>query len=273
VGKLDGKVAFITGVARGQGRSHAVLLASEGANIVGVDICGPIGSVRYPLASIEDLDETVALVEAQGSKMIARRADVRHQGQLAEAFQEGREAFGQCDIVLANAGFIAGGYGETDPVAAWQDSIDVLLSGVWNTLRVTTPSMIEQGEGGAIVITGSTGSFKGMSDGSGGMDGYHAAKHGVLGLMRSYANLLAPHRIRVNTVHPTGVNTPMVVNENFGQWVEAYPEIAQTFRNALPVELIEPIDVSRAVLYLVSDDGRYVTGHSLAVDAGFLNRL
>jgi SDR family mycofactocin-dependent oxidoreductase len=273
VGKLDGKVAFITGVARGQGRSHAVRLAAEGADIIGVDICAPIDTVHYPLAGDDDLDETVRMVEEVGGKMLARQADVRDRAELQSAFDEGVERFGRCDIVLANAGILSTSLDETDEVAAWTNAIDVMLTGAWHTLKVAIPTLVRQGDGGAIVLTGSTASFKGISDGSGGNDGYHAAKHGVLGLMRSYANLLAPHRIRVNSVHPTGCATLMITNEYFGRWVAANPEHATRLQNPFPVEAVEPDDISNAVLYLVSEDGRYVTGVALPVDAGFTNRV
>jgi SDR family mycofactocin-dependent oxidoreductase len=274
MGKLDGRVAFITGVARGQGRSHAITLAAEGASIIGVDICEQIDTVLYPMSSFEDMEETVSLVEAVGGKIVARKADVRHRQQLADAFGEGIDAFGHCDIVLANAGVQAGvGVNEFDIDRTFRDSLDILLTGVWNTIRVTIPSMIERGAGGAIVITGSTASLVGMSDGSAGMDGYVAAKTGILGLMRSYANLLAKHSIRVNSVHPTGVNTKMVVNEHVETWLATSTEFSSQLQNPLPIELLEPIDISKAVLYLVSDDAKYVTGHQMVVDAGFSNKI
>jgi SDR family mycofactocin-dependent oxidoreductase len=271
VGKLEGKVAFITGAARGQGRSHAVRLAEEGADIIAVDICGDIETIAYPLATPEDLDETVALVEKAGGRIVARRADVRDYDALAAAFEAGLAEFGHADIVLANAGIMGLNADETDRFGAWRDSIDVMLTGTWHTLQVTVPHLIESGRGGAIVITGSSAVYKSNSNGSGGADGYGAAKSGVLGLMRGYANYLAPHNIRVNAVHPCGVMTPMIMNDVLPTFMERNPLIATTMANALPVMAIEPEDVSNAILYLVSDDGRYVTGISLPVDAGLSN--
>jgi SDR family mycofactocin-dependent oxidoreductase len=272
MGKLEGKVAFITGAARGQGRSHAVRLAQEGAHIIGVDLCGPIDTVPYPLGTAEDLAETVQQVEHLDRRMVGLKADVRDRAGLRAAFDEGVSALGRCDIVLANAGILTSSVGETDDEAAWKNTIDIALTGVWNTIKVCSPTLIEQGDGGSIVLTGSTSSFVALSDGSGGNDAYIAAKHAVLGLMRCYANLLAPHSIRVNTVIPTGVNTPMIMNEHFGQWVENHADLVAPMKNLLPVEVVEPVDVSNAVLYLVSDDGRYVTGSTMTVDAGFLAR-
>lgn len=271
MGKLDGKVAFITGAARGQGRSHAVHLAQEGADVIGVDLCSQIQTVPYPMSTVEDLDETARLVEKAGTRMVARQADVRDADGLSRALVEGLEEFGRLDIVLANAGIMAHGLpstSETDSRQAFRDSIEVMLVGVWNTLQVTVPTLISQGDGGAIVITSSTAGLSALGDGSGGGDGYYAAKHGVVGLMRAYADYLGPHSVRVNTVHPTGVNTPMVVNDFFPRYMEAYPDIAARALNRLPVPLIEPADVSRAILYLVSDEGRYVTGMTFRVDAG-----
>ena len=170
--------------------------------------------------------------------------------------------------MLANAGIAPMG-AEEDPTVAWQDVIDVNLTGVWNTVRAAAPVLVEQGEGGAIVLTSSTAGLKGIGGDSGGGQGYTAAKHGVVGLMRTFANTLAQHRIRVNTVHPTGVNTPMVVNDFMQAWLAEEPTIAGAMTNLLPVEMIEPVDISNAIVFLVSDEGRYVTGVTLPVDAGF----
>ena len=270
MGKLDGKVAFITGAARGQGRSHALLLAEEGADIIGVDLCGQVETVNYPMSTPDDLAETIALVEKTGRKMIARQGDVRNQDELRAALKAGLDEFGRLDILLANAGIMAHQYAPYENGAdAWKDSIDIMLTGVWNTLQVAVPTMIESGNGGAVVLTSSSAGLRlSTTNFDGGYDGYGAAKFGVVGLMRAYAGGLAKHSIRVNSVHPTGVATPMVVNDFFANWMNGEPEIASAYTNALPVPMIEPIDVSRAILYLVSDDGRYVTGQTLAVDAG-----
>jgi SDR family mycofactocin-dependent oxidoreductase len=268
MGKLEGKVAFITGAARGQGRSHAVRLAQEGADIIAVDLCRQIDTVPYPMATPEDLQQTVKEVEALDRRIVASEADVRSLPALQQAVRDGVAQLGRLDIVLANAGIAPMG-AEEDPSVSWQDVIDVNLTGVWNTVRATEPVLVEQGQGGAIVLTSSTAGLKGIGGDSGGGQGYTAAKHGVVGLMRSFANTLAPHRIRVNTVHPTGVNTPMVVNEFMQTWLAEDPTIAGAMTNLLPVEMIEAVDISNAIVFLVSDDGRYVTGVTLPVDAGF----
>jgi NAD(P)-dependent dehydrogenase (short-subunit alcohol dehydrogenase family) len=161
---------------------------------------------------------------------------------------------------------------ETDQADAWQDVIDVNLTGVFNTVETAIPAMIERGAGGAIVLTSSTAGLTGIGGAAPGGLGYTAAKHGLVGLMRSYANNLAPHRIRVNTVHPTGVNTPMVVNDIMQAFLQADPSIGQAMANALPVDMVEPVDISNAILWLVSDEARYVTGITVPVDAGFVNK-
>jgi SDR family mycofactocin-dependent oxidoreductase len=275
MGILEGKVAFITGAARGQGRSHAVRLAQEGADIIAVDICAQMSAVEYPMATPEDLAETVRLVEECDRRIVARQADVRDRGALEAVVEEGVAAFGRLDIVLANAGILTS-YGDerVDEEETWRQVLDVDLSGTWRTVKVAIPHIMSGGQGGAIVLTSSTSGLKALDGGDGvAFESYTAAKHGVVGLMKMFAKTLAPHSIRVNSVHPTGVNTPMVVNEAT-QAVLARMEAAgaQTLTNLLPVELIEPEDVSNAILWLVSDAARYVTGVQLAVDAGFTLR-
>jgi len=264
VGKLDGKVAFITGAGRGQGRSHAVRLAEEGADIIAVDICAPMPTVPYALATPDDLRETASMVEDRDRRIVACQADVRSRAQLASAVSDGLAALGHIDVVVANAGIMAVPAEGIDEERQWDDALAVMLTGVWHTIKVTVPSMIERGRGGCIVATGSTGGLRGISDGSGGIDGYGAAKHGVNGLVAIYANLLARHSIRVNSVHPTGVATPMVMNPTVEAWIggSGYPP------NALPVAAMDPADVSNAIVWLASDDARYVTGVALPVDAG-----
>lgn len=266
---LEGKVAFVTGAARGQGRSHAVRFAAEGADVIAVDRCAPIASVAYPLATPADLDETVRLVEATGRRMFARRVDVRDADELATAVAEGVEHLGRLDVVVANAGIIPVKAPGVDERAAWRDAIDVMLTGTWNTLRATVPILVGQDQGGAVVLVSSTSGLKGFNDLWGGFDGYTAAKHGMVGLMRSYAKVLAPRGIRVNSVHPTGVHTPMVVNEAFARYMGDNPEVASGLQNPMPVPLLDPADVTAAVLWLVSDAARYVTGVTLPIDAGF----
>ena len=271
MGKLEGKVAFITGAARGQGRSHAIRLAQEGADIIAVDICQQIASVPYPMSTPDDLAETAKQVEALDRRIFTAQADVRDAGALKAAFDAGTAELGPVDIVLANAGIapmsLHEGGGD-----AWQDVIDVNLTGVFNTVEIAIPSMIERGQGGAIVLTSSTAGITGIGGPTRGGLGYTAAKHGVVGLMRSYANILAPKRIRVNSVHPTGVNTPMVVNDVMREFLEQDPQMSNAMANALPVDLVEPVDISNAIAWLVSDDARYVTGVTLPVDAGFTNK-
>ena len=276
MGRLDGKVAFITGAARGQGRAHAVKMAEEGADIIAVDLCGQIGSVEYPMATPEDLAETVKLVEDHDRRIVAQRADVREREALRAVVDAGVAEFGHLDIVVANAG-IAPIFGEVGKSQeAWHDSIDVLLTGVYYTIDVAVPPMVERDMGGSVVITSSTAGLKGLgrnlSAARPGFIGYTAAKHGVVGLMRLYANLLAPHRIRVNTLHPTGVNTPMIVNESFAHFVEEFPDAGDALQNALPVDLVEPEDIANAAAWLCSDEARYITGVTLPVDAGFTVR-
>jgi SDR family mycofactocin-dependent oxidoreductase len=270
MGRLDGRVAFITGAARGQGRSHAVLLAQEGADIIGVDLCEQMATVPYPMSTPEDLEQTVKEVEAEGRRMVARQADVRDPDAMRRAFEEGTAELGPVTIVLANAGI-----GPVSPEPTdqdWHDVIGVNLTGVFNAGRVAIPSMIENGQGGAIVLTSSTAGLIGIGSNAPGMLGYTAAKHGVIGLMRSWANYLAPHNIRVNAVAPTGVSTPMTVNDHLAKLFEQEPGIAAGMQNALPVEMVDAIDISNAILWLVSDAARYVTGITLPVDAGMINR-
>jgi SDR family mycofactocin-dependent oxidoreductase len=276
MGTLDGKVAFISGGARGQGRSHAVRLAEEGADIVTFDICKPIETVAYEGATDADLAETVRLVEARGRRIIAHQADVRDQAAVAKVLDEGVAEFGRIDIVLANAGIMAFIGEQGRRRQAWHESIDIMLTGVLNTCEAAIPRLVEQGEGGSIVITSSIGGLKGalpeLAVKNDGYLGYIAAKHGVIGLMRSYASCLGPHGIRCNTVHPTGVNTPMIANPEFAKLNEEHPSVGEAFHNALPVPMVEAVDVSNAIVYLVSDAGRYVTGVTMPVDAGALVR-
>ena len=272
MGLVDGKVAFITGAGRGQGRSHAVRLAEEGASIIAVDLCADIDEVPYPMACGEDLQETAHLVRAAGGRVLTAKADVRRAGELREAARAGIAEFGHIDIVLANAGIATMGTDLTDDEyeAAWDAVLDVNLKGVWNTVRACAPAMIERGEGGAIVLTSSTAGLKGLSSpGSFGHEGYGAAKHGVVGLMRQFAVELSSARIRVNTVHPTGVDTMMVNNAAMEKFLGAFPDAVSSLTNLLPVELLQPRDISDAVLFLVSDLARYITGVTLPVDAGF----
>ena len=270
MGKLSGKVAFITGAVRGQGRSHAVRLAEEGADIIAVDICAQLQAVGYAMSTGEDLHQTVKEVEALGRRIVAHQADVRDVTSLRASFEDGVARLGPVEIVLANAGIGPGGM--APPEQQWDEVVGVNMTGVWNTGRVAIPSMIEHGRGGSIVLTSSTGGLTGTGMDAPGMLAYTAAKHGVIGLMRSWANFLAPHFIRVNSVAPTTVRTPMAGDGNVAAIVEHVPELAGPLQNAIPVEAIDPVDVSNAILWLVSDDSRYVTGTVIPVDAGNVNR-
>lgn len=268
---LTGKVAFITGAARGQGRAHAVRLASEGADIIAVDLCDQIASVPYPLSTADDLTATVKLVEETGARIVAGQADVRDRATLATALQSGLGEFGRLDIVVANAG-IAPMQSGAD---GWRDVIDVNLTGVHHTVEVAIPTMIVQGDGGSIVLISSTAGLVGIGSRDAGAIGYTAAKHGMVGLMRVYANLLAQHSIRVNSVHPAGVDTPMINNEFTRQWLAQMTAEADSppdMSNALPVRVLQPEDIANAVAWLVSDQARYITGVTLPVDAGFVNK-
>jgi SDR family mycofactocin-dependent oxidoreductase len=270
VGRLDGKVAFITGAARGQGRSHAERLADEGADIIGVDVCADMETVHYPLGTAEELAATEKAVQERGRRAVMRQADVRDRDRLATVVREGVDELGRLDIVVANAGIAPLGL-DSDDLTVWQDVIDVNLTGVFNTVRVAVPHVIAGGRGGAIVLTSSTAGLKAMGSGTGGVIAYAASKHGMVGIMREFAKTLAPQSIRVNTVHPTGVATPMVQNEVMDKFLSD-PDVAAmaagAMQNLLPVELLDPADVANAVAWLVSDDARYVTGVTLPVDAG-----
>jgi SDR family mycofactocin-dependent oxidoreductase len=276
MGNLDGKVAFITGVARGQGRSHAVRLAGDGASIIGVDICADIESNGYPMASRAELDETVELVEAKGGKMIAAVADVRDFHGLKVALDDGVEQLGRLDIVCANAGIATMSFRELtidEELQQWNDVLNVNLVGAFHTARAAIPHLIAGQRGGSIVFTSSTAGLRGFGGVQGGGLGYAASKHGVVGLMRTLANALAPESIRVNTVHPTAVRTMMAVNPAMVAFLENYPDGGPHLQNPMPVDMLEPEDISAAIAYLVSDDAKYVTGVTFPVDAGFCNKL
>lgn len=276
MGSLAGKVAFITGVARGQGRSHALRLAADGADIIGVDICADIASNGYPMATRDELEETVALVEAQGGKMLGTVADVRDFAAVRAALDTGVEHFGRLDIVCANAGIAPMAFRELtieEELEMWTDVVGVNLDGAFHTAKAAIPHLVAGQRGGSIVFTSSTAGLKGFGGMQGGGLGYAASKHGIVGLMRTLANALAPHSIRVNTVHPTAVNTMMAVNPAMTAFLEAYPDGGPHLQNPMPVQLLEPDDISAAIAYLVSDAAQYVTGVTFPVDAGFCNKL
>ena len=270
--QFEGKVVFITGAARGQGRSHAVRFAEEGADVIAFDLCDQIDSVAYPMATPEDLDETVNLVEKTGRRIVAEQGDVRDLDRLKAAVANGVREFGRIDFVLANAGILpALGAGSHD-VAAFVDAIDVMLNGVYYTIEAALPAMLRHGEGGAIVITSSAAGLKSISPGfaamSHGAAGYNAAKHGVVGLMRYFATSLAEKNIRVNSVHPGGVATPMIVNEAAGRFVEETGGFGDGQQPLMPLPAMESEVVTDAMVYLCGPSGRYVTGVTLPVDGG-----
>jgi len=270
MGSLDGRVVFITGAARGQGRSHAVMCAEEGADIIGVDICENLDIVPYALGTEDDLEETARLVEKTGRKMITRKADVRDFAALQDAFDAGVNEFGHVDTVLANAGVVLTNADERDASEALRLGLDIMLIGVWNTFQVAIPHMKERGEGGNLIATSSMIALLDLTDGRGGSDAYLMSKVAVVGLVRAYAAMLAPDRIRVNAVAPTNCATPMITdNPALFKVIEENPRMANAVQTALPdLPLIEPRDVSNTILFLISDAGRSFTGSMLKVDAG-----
>jgi SDR family mycofactocin-dependent oxidoreductase len=270
MGRVEGKVAFITGAARGQGRSHALRLAQEGADIIAVDICDQIDTVPFPMATPDDLNETVKQVENLDRRIVSRQADVRDLAVLESVVAEGIAELGRLDIVCANAGIASMARCWTLTEQQWQDVLDVNLTGVWKTVKAAIPPMIQQGGGGSIILTSSSAGLVGMAN----VGHYASAKHGVTGLMRTLAVELAPHRIRCNSLYPGVVNTDMVHNQAFYRFAgvpgatRAEAEAAFSSLNALPIAQVEPIDISNAVLWLASDEARYITGTTQVIDAG-----
>jgi (+)-trans-carveol dehydrogenase len=271
-GRVEGKVAFITGAARGQGRSHAIRLAQEGADIIAVDICAQIDSVPYPMATPEDLAQTVKEVEALDRRIVASQADVRDYGALKAALDAGVAELGRLDIVSANAGISSVGRADELAEQTWQDMIGTNLTGVWHAAKAAIPHLKAGGRGGSIILTSSAAGLMAMEN----IAHYVSAKHGVVGLMRTLALELAPDNIRVNSLHPTMVNTPMIMNEPtyrlFRPDLEnpTVEDAGPAFLtlNALPVKWVEPVDISNALLFLASDEARYITGVTLPIDAG-----
>src|ERR1700742_4226435 len=276
-GRVEGKVAFITGAARGQGRSHAVRLAQEGADIIAVDICKPIRDgvvdTAIPASTPEDLAETADLVKGHNRRIFTAEVDVRDYDALKAAVDNGVEQLGRLDIIVANAGI--GNGGETlDKTSEedWTEMIDINLAGVWKTVKAGVPHLIAGGRGGSIILTSSVGGLKAYPH----TGHYVAAKHGVVGLMRAFAVELGAQNIRVNSVHPTNVNTPMFMNEGTMKLFRPDLEnpgpddlaVAAMFMHVLPVGWVEPVDISNAVLFLASDESRYITGLPMTVDAG-----
>jgi len=273
-GRLQGKVAFISGAARGQGRAHAVRMAEEGADIIAFDAAGPVPSQGAPAASVADLDETVRQVEKLDRRIVAHRANASDLDAVTAVLDQGLTEFGRIDIVVANAGV----QGNPAPIAQtsaeeWQGVLATNLTGVFNTVRAAVPHLIDGGRGGSISLVSSSIALRAQP----GLGPYGSAKTGVIGLMRALALELGEHSIRVNSIHPTTVNTPMLINDiNFRLFrpdlenpqLEDVVPVYRTL-NVLPVPWVEAEDIANAVIFLASDEGRYITGVALPVDAGY----
>lgn len=272
MGRLEGTVAFITGAARGQGRSHALRLAEEGADIIAVDISQQVDSVPYATATAEDLAETVRQVEALDRRIVATDADVRDAATLREVVDRGVAELGRLDIVVANAGINSIGPTLELDEDVWQEMIDINLTGVWKTLKASVPHIVAGGRGGSVVITSSLAAINVNEN----IAHYSAAKAGLVMLAKVLAKELAPQSIRVNTLHPSTVNTPMILNDAtyklFRPDLECPTredfEMAARTLNKMPVAALEPIDISETVLHLVAESGRYITGTQQVLDAG-----
>ncbi len=273
-GRVEGKVAFITGAARGQGRSHAVRLAEEGADIIAIDVCKRISSNEdIPAPTPDDLAETADLVKNLNRRVVTAEVDVRDYAAVKAAVDGGVEQLGRLDVIVANAGIGNGGQTlDHTSEADWNDMIDVNLSGVWKSVKAAVPHLISGGRGGSIILTSSVGGLKAYPH----TGHYIAAKHGVVGLMRTFAVELGHHSIRVNSVHPTNVNTPLFMNEGTMKLFRPDLEnpgpddmaVVAQMMHVLPIGWVEPVDISNAVLFLASDESRYVTGLPMTVDGG-----
>jgi (+)-trans-carveol dehydrogenase len=273
-GRVEGKVAFITGAARGQGRAHAVRLAQEGADIIAVDICKKIDTVDLIAAATpEDLAETADLVKGHNRRIYTAEVDVRDYDALKAAVDTGVEQLGKLDIIVANAGIGNGGQTlDKTSEADWTAMIDINLSGVWKTVKAGVPHILAGGNGGSIILTSSVGGLKAYPH----CGHYVAAKHGVVGLMRTFAVELGAQNIRVNSVHPTNVNTPLFMNDGTMRLFRPDLEnpgpddmkVVGQLMHTLPIGWVEPEDIANAVLFLASDEARYVTGVTLPIDGG-----
>ena len=271
-GMLAGQVAVVTGAARGQGRSHALALAKEGASIIALDACAPIATVPYPLSSKADLETTAEQVEALGSRVVRGVVDVRDLAEMDQFIRDAVADLGRLDIVCANAGISTPSSTLEMTEQTWQTTIDINLTGAWKTCKAAVPHIVAGHRGGSVIITSSAATTMISQN----IAHYTAAKHGLIGFMRVLAKELAPHRIRVNTLHPTGVKTPMILNEPMYRLFR--PDLADPSRedfetsarshHALGVPAVEPEDVSAAVVYLAASSGRYVTGSTFMLDAG-----
>jgi SDR family mycofactocin-dependent oxidoreductase len=275
-GRVEGKVAFVSGAGRGQGRSHAVRLAEEGADIIAVDICAPVESVTYGMATEADLAETARLVESLDRRIVTAAADVRDFDRLQSVLESGREELGGIDIVVANAGIASYAAAHEITEAAFDEMIDIDLKGVWHTLKAAVPHLIEQRSGSIVICASAAGVI-----GPPGLAHYVAAKHGAIGLMRAFANELGASMIRVNAVCPTQVDTPMIMHDEIYRMFrpdldaptkEDIVEVS-TNMNLIPVPWVDVRDVSNAVLFLASDEARYITGTAIPVDAGIVSKV
>lgn len=270
-GRVHGKVAFITGGARGQGRSHAVRLAEEGADVVLFDFCGDAPTTEYEMGTKEDLEETAAQVRALGRQALTVVGDVRSQAGLDDAVRQAVAEFGRVDIAVANAGIVSWGVIHEIGEQQWDDTIATNLTGVWKTIKAVTPTMLAQGSGSIVVISSGAGITAPNN-----LAHYASAKHGLVGLMKVASNELSPQGIRVNSVHPSQVDTPMIMHDSMFKLFR--PELDNPGRDdiveistnlhTIPIPWVDPIDVSNAVLFLASEESRYITGVVLPVDAG-----
>ena len=265
-GRVAGKVALITGAARGQGRSHAIRLAEEGADIIAVDLCGPVANLQYPAATKEDLAETVRLVEALDRRIVSAVVDTRDAEGLKAAVDDGVAQLGKLDIIVGNAGIcIVAPWDQVTP-EIFKDTLDINVTGTWNTVMAGAPHLVANG-GGSIILTSSAAGLVGLPF----LTPYVASKHAVTGLTRAFAAELAKDNIRVNSLHPTGVRTAMGgddIQAAFGPALENNPGVGVMLGNMLPIATTEPVDQSNAVLFLASDEARYVTALAMTVDAG-----
>ena len=263
-GRVAGKVALVTGAARGQGRSHAVRLAAEGADIIALDICNEVADIEYATATREDLATTARLVTEAGGRVVTHAVDVRDARGMADAVADGVAQLGRLDISVANAGVCSIQRWDEVTPELWDTVVGINLTGVWNTCVASIPHLLAAG-GGSMILVSSTAGLKGQPF----LTPYVASKHGMVGIMRSLANELAAKHIRVNSLHPTGVDTPMLAGMvGLTERIEASPDVGSLFLNSLPVVLVRAEDVSHAVLFLASDEARYVTGLTMTVDAG-----
>jgi SDR family mycofactocin-dependent oxidoreductase len=276
-GSLEGRVAFVTGAARGQGRAHAIRLANEGADIIAIDVCGPVPPITYPLATPEELDETVHGVEAAGRKILARHVDIRDGEALRQVVADGMEQFARLDVLVANAGVLGWGRLWELSEEQWDAVIDVNLSGTWRTLRAAVPAMIEAGNGGSIIIVSSAAGLKATP----GNGHYAASKHGLVALTNSLALEVGEFGIRVNSIHPYSIDTPMIEHEAMMKMFKEHPSFLHSFA-PMPFhphdaggrrhrnEFMAPEEVSDVVAWLAGDGSATLSGVQIPVDRGVL---